>query len=212
MRVLVKNESTNTQNGIYYVSTAGAGGATLVLTRATDANTGSELSGGAFTFVEQGSVAAENGYVFTHNGDATFGTTALTVAQFSGAGQITAGTSLTKSGNTMNVATDNATVFTLSDALSVRSTGTTGQILRSIGNAAAAAVWGQIDLANNSAVTGITSVPNGGTGASTLTGNRLLMANGTNAITVLGAGTQDQVMLSNASGAPAFGNVDGGTF
>ena len=45
-------------------------------------------------FVEQGTVAAENGYVFTHNGDATFGTTTLTVSQFSGAGQIIAGTGL----------------------------------------------------------------------------------------------------------------------
>ena len=212
MRVLVKNQDPGTENGIYYVSTAGAVGATLVLTRATDANTGAELSGGTFTFVEQGTVAAENGYVFTHNGDATFGSTALTVSQFSGAGQITAGTSLTKTGNTMNVATDDATVFTLSDALSVRSTGTGGQILRSIGNAAAAAVWGQVDLADSDAVTGISAVANGGTGASSLTANRLVMSNGTSAITVLGAGTQDQVMLSNAGSAPAFGNIDGGTF
>ena len=212
MRVLVKNQDPATENGIYYVSTAGAGGATLVLTRATDANTGAELSGGTFTFVEQGTVAAENGYVFTHNGDATFGSTALTVSQFSGAGQVIAGTSLTKTGNTMNVATDDATVFTLSDALSIRSTGTGGQILRSIGNAAAAAVWGQVDLADSDAVTGISAVANGGTGASSLTANRLMMANGTSALTVLGAGTQDQVMLSNAGSAPAFGNIDGGTF
>ncbi len=112
----------------------------------------------------------------------------------------------------MNVATDDATVFTLSDALSVRSTGTGGQILRSIGNAAAAAVWGQVDLADSDAVTGISAVANGGTGASSLTANRLVMSNGTSAITVLGAGTQDQVMLSNAGSAPAFGNIDGGTF
>ena len=104
MRVLVKDQSPATENGIYYVSTAGAGGATLVLTRALDANQPAELTGGSFTFVEQGTTQAENGYVFTHNGEPTFGAgnTDLTVAQFSGAGQVIAGTGLTKSGNTIN--------------------------------------------------------------------------------------------------------------
>ena len=42
-------------------------------------------------FVEEGTADGDNGYVFTHNGNTTFGTTGLDVAQFSGAGQITAG-------------------------------------------------------------------------------------------------------------------------
>jgi len=213
MRVLVKNQDPATENGIYYVSTAGAGGATLVLTRATDANTGAELSGGTFVFVEQGTVAAENGYVFTHNGDATFGTTALTVSQFSGAGQIIAGTSLTKTGNTMNVATDNTTMFTLSDALSVKSTGTAGQVLRSTGTAGQAAVYGQLDLANSNAVTGITAVANGGTGVNTIGANLLMVGDGTNAVNTVAVGTSGQVLISAGSGSdPAFGHVDGGTF
>ena len=213
MRVLVKNQDPATENGIYYVSTAGAGGATLVLTRATDANTGAELSGGTFVFVEQGTVAAENGYVFTHNGDATFGTTTLTVSQFSGAGQIIAGTSLTKTGNTMNVATDNTTMFTLSDALSVKSTGTAGQVLRSTGTAGQAAVYGQLDLANSNAVTGIAAVANGGTGVNTIGANLLMVGDGTNAVNTVAVGTSGQVLISAGSGSdPAFGHVDGGTF
>ena len=213
MRVLVKNQDPTTENGIYYVSTAGAGGATLVLTRATDANTGAELSGGTFVFVEQGTVAAENGYVFTHNGDATFGTTTLTVSQFSGAGQIIAGTSLTKTGNTMNVATDGTTMFTLSDALSVKSTGTAGQVLRSTGTAGQAAVYGQLDLANSNAVTGIAAVANGGTGVNTIGANLLMVGDGTNAVNTVAVGTSGQVLISAGSGSdPAFGHVDGGTF
>ena len=213
MRVLVKNQDPATENGIYYVSTAGAGGATLVLTRATDANTGAELSGGTFVFVEQGTVAAENGYVFTHNGDATFGTTTLTVSQFSGAGQIIAGTSLTKTGNTMNVATDGTTMFTLSDALSVKSTGTAGQVLRSTGTAGQAAVYGQLDLANSNAVTGIAAVANGGTGVNTIGANLLMTGDGTNAVNTIAVGTTGQVLVSAGSGSdPAFGHVDGGTF
>ena len=213
MRVLVKDQSPATENGIYYVSTAGAGGATLILTRALDANQPAELTGGSFTFVEQGTTQAENGYVFTHNGEPTFGAgnTDLTVAQFSGAGQVVAGTGMTKSGNTLNVV-GSTTILANADTLEVKSTGTGGQILRSTGTASQAAVWGQVDLADSDAVTGISAVANGGTGASSLTANRLVMANGTSAITVLGAGSQDQVMLSNAGSAPAFGNIDGGTF
>ena len=213
MRVLVKDQSPATENGIYYVSTAGAGGATLILTRALDANQPAELTGGSFTFVEQGTTQAENGYVFTHNGEPTFGSgnTDLTVAQFSGAGQVVAGTGMTKSGNTLNVV-GSTTILANADTLEVKSTGTGGQILRSTGTASQAAVWGQVDLADSDAVTGISAIANGGTGASSLTANRLVMANGTSAITVLGAGSQDQVMLSNAGSAPAFGNIDGGTF
>ena len=213
MRVLVKNQDPATENGIYYVSTVGTGSATLVLTRATDANTGAELSGGTFVFVEQGTVAAENGYVFTHNGDATFGTTALTVSQFSGAGQIIAGTSLTKTGNTLNVATDGTTMFTLSDSLSVQSSGTAGQVLRSTGNTGQAAVYGQLDLANSDAVTGITSVANGGTGKNSVTAHLLMVGNGTSAFNTIAIGTSGQALLSGGSGSnPAFGDIDGGTF
>ena len=215
MRVLVKDQDPSTENGIYYVSTAGAVGAILVLTRALDANQPAELTGGSFTFVEQGTTQAENGYVFTHNGDPTFGAgnTALTVAQFSGAGQIIAGTSLTKSGNTINVATDGTTMFTLSDALSVKSTGTAGQVLRSTGTAAQAAVYGQLDLANSNAVTGITAVANGGIGVNTIGANLLMTGDGTNAVNTVAVGTSGQVLLSAGSGTdPSFGNVDGGTF
>ena len=213
MRVLVKNQDPATENGIYYVSTAGAGGATLVLTRALDANLAAELTGGSFTFVEKGTTQAENGYVFTHDGTPTFGSTTLTVAQFSGAGQIIAGTSLTKSGNTMNVATDGTTMFTLSDALSVKSTGTAGQVLRSTGTAGQAAVYGQLDLANSSAVTGIAAVANGGTGLNTVTANLLMTGDGTNSFNTVAIGTSGQVLLSAGSGSdPSFGNIDGGTF
>ena len=158
-------------------------------------------------------VQVENGYVFTHNGDATFGTTTLTVSQFSGAGQIIAGTSLTKTGNTMNVATDGTTMFTLSDSLSVQSSGTAGQILRSTGNTGQAAVYGQLDLANSNAVTGITAVANGGTGKNSVTAHLLMVGNGTSALNTVAIGTSGQALLSGGSGSnPAFGDIDGGTF
>jgi len=94
-RVLVKDQSTASQNGIYIVGSSPA--------RADDLAAGADAAG-MFTFVEQGSVNADNGFVCTSNkGSAVVGTNNLTFAQFSGAGQITAGDGLDKSGNTLSV-------------------------------------------------------------------------------------------------------------
>jgi hypothetical protein len=119
-RVLVKDQSSQAENGIYTVTTVGDGSTPWVLTRAEDADESAELTGGVFTFVEDGSDNADNGYVFTHNGAPTLGTTALPVSQFSGAGQIIAGDALSKSGNTLNVNDDNITLEISSDALRIK--------------------------------------------------------------------------------------------
>lgn len=95
-RVLVKDQSTGSQNGIYVVA-AGA------WSRSDDANTSAEVTAGMFVFVEEGTTNGDNGFVLTTNQPITLDTTALTFTQFSGAGQITAGDGLTKSGNTINV-------------------------------------------------------------------------------------------------------------
>ncbi len=94
-RVLVKDQSTASQNGIYIVGSSPA--------RASDLAAGSDAAG-MFTFVEQGTVNADNGFVCTSNkGSAVTGTNNLTFAQFSGAGQITTADGLQKSGNTISV-------------------------------------------------------------------------------------------------------------
>ncbi len=95
-RILIKNQSTASQNGIYNVNASGAP------SRATDMATGSNAAG-AFVFVEEGTVNAENGFTCTSDtGSAVVGTNNLTFAQFSGAGQIIAGDGLEKSGNTLS--------------------------------------------------------------------------------------------------------------
>lgn len=108
-RVLVKDEVTGANNGIYLCTVAGAIGVAYVLTRATDNNTSAEIVG-AYTFVELGTVNASAGFVNTNSGTITVGTTAITWTQFSGAGEITAGTGLQKSGNTLSI---DSTVVTL---------------------------------------------------------------------------------------------------
>ena len=216
MRVLVKDQAgaDADQNGIYTVSTAGASGVALVLTRATDADTAAKLTGGAFTFVEQGSTQQDNGYVFTHDGTPTIGTTNLPVSQFSGAGQITAGTGLTKSGNTIN-AVGSATIIANSDSLEVNSSGTEHQILRSGGSAGTAATFGQLALNQSAAVTGTLGFANGGTGLTTFGKGSVLVANSADTLTALdGGGSNDAVLFYTASSDTISWatSLDGGTF
>ena len=95
-RILIKNQTTASQNGIYNVNASGAP------SRTTDMGTGSNAAG-AFVFVEQGTVNAENGFTCTSDtGSAVVGTNNLTFAQFSGAGQIIAGNGIAKSGNELS--------------------------------------------------------------------------------------------------------------
>src|SRR6056300_1725634 len=128
-RVLVKDQSTASQNGIYRVSTQGDGSTAFVLTRATPEDQPEELTGGAFVFVEEGTANANNGYVFTHTGAPTFGTTSLDVAQFSGAGQINAGAALSKTGNQLDVEVDDSSIEVNADALRVKALGITNAML-----------------------------------------------------------------------------------
>jgi hypothetical protein len=96
-RVLVKNQSTASENGIYVVQASGAA------VRATDFDSTAEVTAGAFTFVEEGTINADSGWVVTTDGTITVGTTGIAWAQFSGAGSIVAGDGLTKTGSTLNI-------------------------------------------------------------------------------------------------------------
>ena len=122
-RILVKDQTTRTQNGIYKVTSVGGASSNWVLTRATPEDQPAELSGGAFVFVEEGVLNANNGYTFTHTGQPTFGTTNLDVSQFSGAGQITAGAAMSKDGNQLDVEVDDSSIEVSSDALRVKALG-----------------------------------------------------------------------------------------
>ncbi len=101
-RVLLKDQSTASENGIYDAVTA-TDPTTWV--RSEDANDDDEVTGGAFTFVEEGSLNKNRGFVLTTN-NPTLGTDGLTFTQFSGAGQITAGRGLTKDGDTLKARTE----------------------------------------------------------------------------------------------------------
>lgn len=101
-RVLVKDQNTASQNGIYVVA-AGS------WSRDTDADSSTEVTAGMFTFVSEGTSNADSGWVLTTNDTITLGTTGLVFAQFNGAGEITAGSGLVKSGTTIDIGTASST-------------------------------------------------------------------------------------------------------
>jgi hypothetical protein len=102
-RLLVKNEATGANNGIYTVTAVGSGGAPWSLTRATDCDTSVEVTTGLTTIVEEGTVAAGKPYILTTANPITVNTTALAFAQLSSAAAD--GTTITASGGTFSVAT-----------------------------------------------------------------------------------------------------------
>ena len=224
-RVLIKNQASAVQNGIYKVTTIGSGSAAFVLTRSPDADTAAELTGGTFFFVEEGTANADNGYVATHNGTPTFGSTSIAFQQFSGAGQISAGDALTKTGNTIDVAVDDSSIETNSDALRVKASGITNAMLA--GSIAASKLAGSIGnskLSNSSITVGdgsnTTAVALGGT-ITYAAGEGIDVAESSGTITYSAelATTSNKGVASFASanftvssGAVTVTGIDGGTF
>ena len=122
-RILVKNQANTAHNGIYTINAA-----KTILTRATDFDTTGEIASGDFLFVQEGTLNSNNGFVQTEV-TTTIGSSAILFEQFSGAGQITAGAALTKSGNQLDVAVDNSSIEITGDALNVKALGITNAML-----------------------------------------------------------------------------------
>lgn len=137
-RVLLKDQTTQTQNGIYTVTTVGAVGVPFVLTRATDANNSiaGQVKAGDFVYINGGTANGGQGWVMNSTGTATggtikLGTDSLNWVQFSGVSDITAGAGLTRSGNVLAVGagtgiTVNANDVQLATVSQSNSSGTAG--------------------------------------------------------------------------------------
>jgi hypothetical protein len=143
-RVLVKDQADTFENGVYQLSQVGTGAAKWILTRVTDMDVADEIAS-TFVFSTGGTLAADTGWVCTSEPESVVvGTSAITWAQFSAAGQITAGTGLSKSGNTIGVGTILGRLVTVGESAS------DGQIL--VGTASAGV------LAWESGATALTSL------------------------------------------------------
>lgn len=164
-RVLVKDQTTASQNGVYVVA-AGA------WTRATDASSNATVTSGMYAFVSVGTQNASTGFVLTTPDPITVGTTALTFVQFSGAGQIIAGSGLSKSGNTLSVVGTANRVTVSGTAVDIASNYVGQTSITTLGTVTVG-TWNGTTIA----------VPNGGTGAATLTG--YVKGNGAAAMTAV---------------------------
>lgn len=114
-RILVKNQANQAHNGIYVRTSA------TVLTRASDFDTGAEIAGGDFTFVEKGTLYANTGWVQTFE-VVTVGSDTVIWQQFSGTGTFTAGNGLTISGTEFNVGGTNDRITVNPDSIDIAST------------------------------------------------------------------------------------------
>ena len=159
-RILIKNQDTGSQNGIYVVAASGSP------TRATDADGNAEVTAGLFTFVEEGTANANSGWILTTDNPITIGSTSLTFQQFTGAGQITAGNGLTKSGNTISALADGSTLTIGATGIKVSTGGITSNELGVDSVTSTAMADSSVDL-GTSTVTGTLPVLKGGTGATT---------------------------------------------
>jgi len=162
-RVLVKNQTTGSENGIWVVDAS-------TWSRSEDADTDAKVTPGMFTFVEEGTDNGDSGWVLTTDAPITVGTTPLVFAQFSGAGQIIAGDGLTKTGNEIDVVGTADRITVNADSVDIASTYAGQSSITTLGTIATG-VW------NGSTI----DVANGGTGATSLTG--YVKGNGTSALT-----------------------------
>jgi hypothetical protein len=152
-RVLVKNQTTAAQNGIYTVTTVGSGSVAWVLTRSTDMNTWANVPN-SYVWVETGTTYGDTGWVCTSNAGGTMGTTAITWVQFAGAGTYTAGTGLTLTGTQFSITNTAVTAGSYGSATQVGTFTVNAQ--------------GQLTLAGNTTVTpAVGSITGLGTGVAT---------------------------------------------
>jgi len=127
-RILVKAQSTGSQNGIYKVDTVGTG-ANGSWSRTADADADAEVTAGMFTFIEEGATLQDTGWVLITDNPITVGTTALSFTQFTGGEAVTGGAGLTKTGSVLDVNVDNVGIEIVGDNLQLKDAGvTTGKI------------------------------------------------------------------------------------
>lgn len=229
-RVLVWQQTTQTQNGVYVVTTVGSGSTNWVLTRSSDTNTYAlndpdALDEGAYFFVSSGSTLAFSSYSCTTTGTITFGTTNITFAQFSSVPSYIVQSPLQLSGQTISLAgtvaatnggTGTATVTT-GDLLYGSGTNTWSKLAAGaaykslVMNAGGTNVeWNAVSLNQSGAVSGTLPTGNGGTGLTTYTLGDIVYSSAANTLAKLAGNTTatklflSQTGTGGGSAAPAW--------
>ena len=212
-RILIKNapaasgagagagtaNTTQPANGIYIVTNATTN---LTVQRATDADISADVTAGMFVFVAEGTANADNGYVLTTNDAIVLNTTGLTFTQFSGAGQITAGAGLTKTGNTIDVVGTASRITVNTDSIDIASDYVGQTSITTLGTVTTG-TWNATTIATTRGGTGLTSYVLGD----------ILYASAANTLAALAGNTTTskrfltQTGTGSVSAAPAWGAI-----
>ncbi len=176
-RILIKDQAAGAENGIYTVNATGAP------TRATDADASSEVTGGMYVWVNEGTANGDKGFSLVTNDAITLGATALVFTQVTGLGQVTAGTGLTKTGDTIDVIGTANRISVAADAIDISSAYAGQATITTLGTITTG-TWNGTTIA----------ILNGGTGSTTAAGARAnIAATGKYTQTITGTATTEVI-------------------
>jgi hypothetical protein len=206
-RVLVYEQTTQTQNGVYVVTDVGSGSTNWVLTRASDADTyvidsPDGLSEGSTFFVQQGTTGAGETYTCNTQGTIVFGTTNITFSQISSAQIYSAGTGLTLAGTQFSIT---------NTAVTPASYGSASKALTATVNAQGqltALADTNIAIAMSQVTSGTLPVTQGGTGFSSYAVGDIIYADTTTSFAKLaGVATGNALISGGLTAAPLWGKI-----
>jgi hypothetical protein len=206
-RVLIYEQTDQTQNGVYVVTDVGSGASNWILTRSDDADTfgltsADTLGEGSTFFVRQGDTGAGETYTCNTSGTITFGTTNITFAQISSAQIYSAGTGLTLTG----------TQFSLSNtAVTPATKGTASKTVTATVNAQGqltSLTDQDIAIQMSQVTSGVLPVTQGGTGFSSYAAGDILYADSSTTLAKLSNVATGNALISGGVGAnPSYGKI-----
>lgn len=150
--ILLAGQTTASQNGLYIFN-----GSASPLTRATNADISAEVRSGLFVFVSEGVAGGSNGYTLTTPDPIALDTTSLTFIQTSGAGQITAGAGLTKTGNVLDIGTGTG-ITVAADSIAIDPAVVARKFTQTIGDGSSTAITVTHNLNNPIPIVGCSQV------------------------------------------------------
>jgi len=209
-RVLIKNQASTFQNGIYTVTVVGTGATNWVLTRSLDFDQPSEIAPGDLVPVIAGTVNADTLWLQTQT-VATIGTDAIVFSQFSSA-PLTLPVSMANGGTNASLTANNGGIFysTASAGAILSGTATARQMLQSGASTTPAwstTTWPATTTANRILYSSSTSVIGEITSANSAT----LVTNSSGVPALTSSMTDGQILIGSTGGTPAPATLTAGS-